>query len=244
MRNDVFVSHPKPWHVGDVDLASVAKAIGEPARASMLLRLMDGQAHTASDLAAAAGVKPSTASTHLAHLLAAGLVAVNTQGRCRLHVLASADVAAAIEALGCVAPLLPVESLNQARTGSKLQFARVCYSHLGGALAVSITRRLIDDNAVALCSKTAAAQLITLDHPLLRDLSITSLTSGSGPAVRACSDWTERQPHLAGRLGTSLLSALLSNGWLRRRRRDRALDLTDEGRRSLLRHSVGPDSPG
>ncbi|WP_099024376.1 ArsR/SmtB family transcription factor [Mycolicibacterium palauense] len=230
-------------YAADYDLAGVAKVIGEPARAAMLLRLMDGQAHTASDLAAAAGVTPSTASTHLSHLLAAGLVTVSTQGRRRLHALASADVAAAIEALGCIAPLLPVESLKQARAGSKLQIARVCYSHLGGALAVGLTRRLIDDGAVTMDAGRQVARVLTLEHPLLASLAVTSLAGGSGPAIRGCLDWTEQQPHVAGRLGTAMLSGLLGNGWLRRRRHDRALDVTDEGRQFLRRYFVGLDIP-
>lgn len=220
-------------HANDYDLAAVAKVIGEPARATMLLRLMDGQAHTASALAAAAGVSQSTASAHLSHLVDAGLVTVQTEGRRRMHVLASGDVAAAVEALGCIAPLLPVESLNQARTGSKLQFARACYSHLGGSLAVGITRRLLDDGAIAMDADQRGIELLTFDHQLLRGLGIDSLATGSGPVAWGCLDWTEQQPHLAGRLGTAILTALLSKGWLLRRRNDRALDITDEGERSL-----------
>lgn len=225
-------------HAADYDLAAVAKVIGEPARATMLLRLMDGQAHAASDLAAAAGVSQSTASGHLAHLVSAGLVAVQAEGRRRLHVLASADVAAAIEALGCIAPLLPVESLRQAQAGSKLQFARACYSHLGGALAVALTRHLARDGVIGLAGHDRAAALLTLDHRLLRDLGITSLAAGSGPVLRECLDWTEQQPHIAGRLGTALLSGLLSHGWLTRRPHDRALNLTPLGSDRLRNHSI------
>ena len=49
----------------DYDLAATARAIAEPARAAMLLRLMDRQSHTARALAEAAGISPSTASTHV-----------------------------------------------------------------------------------------------------------------------------------------------------------------------------------
>ncbi|AEH09020.1 MULTISPECIES: ArsR/SmtB family transcription factor [Protofrankia] len=222
-------------HASDYDLAAVAKVIGEPARATMLLRLMDGQAHAASALAAAAGVSQSTASAHLSHLADAGLITVRAEGCRRLHVLASADVAAAVEALGCIAPLLPVESLTQARTGSKLQFARACYSHLGGSLAVGVTRHLLDDGVISMDADRHSIELLTLDHQLLRALDITTLSAGSGPVARGCLDWTEQQPHLAGRLGTAILAALLSKGWLLRRRHDRALDLTDEGERGLRR---------
>lgn len=240
---EVSVGAPGYAVARDYDLAGVAKLMGDPTRASMLLRLMDGQAHASSDLAAGARVSPSTASVHLAQLLGAGLVTVRTEGRRRMYRLASAEVACAIEALGCIAPLLPVESLKQAQAGSKLQFARVCYSHLGGALAVRLTHLLIDDRVVAMDSDQHVAQILTLDHPLFDALAIAPASAGPGPEVRACLDWTEHQPHLAGRVGTALLSGLLAHGWLRRRRYDRALTLTAEGARSLGRYCSGLDSP-
>jgi DNA-binding transcriptional ArsR family regulator len=98
----------------DYELAATGRAIAEPARAAMLVRMMDGQAHTARDLAEAAGISPSTASPHLRQLIDAGLVIVTVAGRRRLHSLTSPEVAAAIEALAVVSPLLPVESLRRA----------------------------------------------------------------------------------------------------------------------------------
>ena len=56
-------------------IAEIAALVGEPARASMLSALLDGRALTASELAYAARVTPQTASTHLAKLTEAGLVA-------------------------------------------------------------------------------------------------------------------------------------------------------------------------
>jgi DNA-binding transcriptional ArsR family regulator len=204
------------------DLTTVARAIADPTRSAMLLRLMDGRRHTARELADATGVSPSAASPHLRRLVEAGLVSVHVMGRQRLHALASPQVATAIEALAAVSPLLPVESLRTARTGSRLQTARVCYSHLGGALAVTIARRLEADGA-----------LDDLGHPLLAALGITDLSGFAGPRVRTCTDWTEQETHLAGRLGSALLAALLDRDWLRRRPRDRALNITEAGAAQL-----------
>jgi DNA-binding transcriptional ArsR family regulator len=206
----------------ECDLTTVARAIADPTRSAMLLRLMDGRRHTARELAEATGVSPSAASPHLRRLVEAGLVSVHAAGRQRLHALASPQVATAIEALAAVSPLLPVESLRTARTGSRLQTARVCYSHLGGALAVSIARRLELDGA-----------LDDLDHPLLVALGVTDLSGFAGPRVRTCTDWTEHETHLAGRLGSALLAALLDRDWLRRRPRDRALNITETGAEQL-----------
>jgi len=217
----------------DYDLAAAGRAIAEPARAAMLLRMMDGQAHTATDLAAAARLRPSAATAHLRRLVDARLVAVTASGRQRLHALASPEVATAIEALAAISPLLPVESLRAARTGTQLQLARACYSHLGGALSVAIGDRLLADGIVDRLVSGEAGDVRTLDHPLLSALAIRELPAGSGAAVRGCLDWTEGTPHLAGRLGSAILSALLDQKWLLRRPNDRALNLTDLGNTRL-----------
>lgn len=217
----------------DFDLAATGRVIADPARAAMLLRMMDGRDHTAADLAQAAGLTASAASAHLRHLVESRLVTVTVAGRRRLHALASTEVAAAIEALAMVSPLLPVESLRQARTGSRLQIARVCYSHLGGGLAVAITSTLITDGAITPLAGHSPGSLCSLDHPLLRTLAITSIPAGSAPLVRGCPDWTERTPHLAGRVGSTLMSAMLEHRWLLRRPRDRALIITDTGAHHL-----------
>src|SRR3954447_17468893 len=83
-------------------LAATAALIGEPARTAMLVALMDGRALTAGELAGAAGVTPQTASSHLARLHEAGLLACTRQGRHSYFRLASAAVATMIESLMAV----------------------------------------------------------------------------------------------------------------------------------------------
>ena len=161
------------------------------------------------------------------------MVTVVASGRHRLHTLASPEVAAAIEALAAISPLLPVESLRRARTGSQLQVARACYSHLGGALSVAIGELLVADGIVGPLVAGEPGHVRTLDHPLLSALGITELPAGSGPSVRGCLDWTEGAPHLAGRLGSAILSALLSQKWVLRRPNDRALNITELGNTGL-----------
>jgi DNA-binding transcriptional ArsR family regulator len=57
----------------------IAAAIADPPRIRMLYSLMDGRARTGIELAAVAGVGPSTASAHLNKLKAARLVKVLVQ---------------------------------------------------------------------------------------------------------------------------------------------------------------------
>jgi len=51
------------------------------------------------------------------------------------------------------------------------------------------------------------------------------------PLCRLCLDWSERRPHLYGRLGAELCRHSLTLGWIRRRQGSRTLDVTPEGRR-------------
>ena len=102
--------------LGDADIASVAALIGDPGRARVLRALGDGRALPATVLAFEAGVSASTASEHLARLVAGGLLRVEARGRHRYYRLAGPEVGAALEALARVAPAEPVRSL---RTGSR-----------------------------------------------------------------------------------------------------------------------------
>src|SRR5687767_410197 len=87
----------------DSKLSSIAGAIAEPARARMLCCLLDGHARTATELSVVAEVSPSTASAHLARLKDEQLLVQLAQGKHRYYRLASAEVAAALEALLVVA---------------------------------------------------------------------------------------------------------------------------------------------
>jgi DNA-binding transcriptional ArsR family regulator len=220
---------------GDVDLAAVAQAIAEPARAAMLLVLMDAGEHTASELAAMAGVAPSTGSAHLRRLHAAGLITTTRQGRRRLHRIANPQTANAIEALAAIAPPVLPANLRAARHGDQLLIARNCYGHLGGRLAVAIARRLVDDAVVPALHAGRTATLITTDHPLLHSLGLT--TSIPAP-LRGCLDWSQHTHHLAGPAGRHLLAALLEHHWLTRTRTGRALRITPTGEQNLTRLAV------
>ena len=104
---------------------------------------------------------------------------------------------------------------------SELRFARTCYDHLAGALAVTLHDLLItgDDGAPALVPAARAALA-------LLGVSEARPAGGRRPRLRDCLDWSERRPHLAGALGAALLTSLLDRGWLVRRRTPRAVRLT------------------
>jgi DNA-binding transcriptional ArsR family regulator len=229
---------PMTRSVGDADIAAVAALLAEPARATMLDALMDGGAQRAGELARRAGVAPSTASGHLARLLAGRLVVCEAEGRERRYRLASAAVAEALEALARVAPPVEVRSLRGADRSEAIRSARTCYDHLAGRLGVGLTEALVERGS--LLAGDAAYELTPAGEETLAELGVDVLAARAHRRsfARACLDWSERRPHLAGALGAALAEALLARGWLERRPSDRGLLVTRPGRDGLLRLGV------
>lgn len=120
------------------NVAIPAALIGEPARAAMLLALLDDRSLPATALAWAAGVSPQAASNHLAKLADGGLVTAVQQGRHRYYRLAGPEVAQAIEALSRLAPLPKPFDPPLTPLARRLREGRTCYDHLAGRLGVAL----------------------------------------------------------------------------------------------------------
>ncbi len=54
--------------------------------------------------------------------------------------------------------------------------------------------------------------------------------SGRRVFCRPCLDWSERRPHLAGRVGAALACRCFDLGWIARQRDTRAVAITAAGR--------------
>lgn len=220
---------------GDADLATPARLMGEPARAAMLVALLDGRSLPASELAAVAGVKAPTASAHLAQLVEGGLVTDRRIGRHRYFTIAGPEVADAVEALQRIAPRPQVTSYRQSATAARLAEARSCYDHLAGRVALQLADALVAEGAVAPLEPGEPGRLQRLDGELAGRFRLSEISPDRGrrPVVRGCLDWTERRPHIAGRLGAHLLETLLAEAWVSRVPGDRSLRVTDAGRKAL-----------
>ncbi len=218
----------------DKDVSAVAALIGDPTRANMLLALMGGLALPARQLAISANVAPQTASAHLSKLVQGKLLSAEVQGRHRYYRLASAEIAAAIEALATVAPRRGTDDRRESEPPNPLQFARTCYSHFAGALAVEINDAL---QKRGLLVPTQDRQYrITADGRLWFEklgIDIAEMNSGRSGLARQCLDWTERRYHLAGALGTALLEQLFELKWLARIGKTRAVRVTHKGQEQL-----------
>jgi DNA-binding transcriptional ArsR family regulator len=220
--------------MADVDLAPVARLIGDPTRATILDALMSGRPLAAGELARLAGITAQTASGHLALLLDGGLVAVQTQGRHRYYRLAGEDVAVALEALAGISPARPVRSLRQSQSARALGFARTCYDHLAGVAGVAVLDAMLSGGW--LCPGEGGYDLTAVGQEAIERFGLdpSGLHARRRSFARPCLDWTERRPHLAGALSAAITAAMLERGWfLRRRAGDRGLRLTAAGSTGL-----------
>jgi DNA-binding transcriptional ArsR family regulator len=214
-------------------VASVAALIGDVARANILFALMGGRALTASELAWHSGVTAPTASGHLAKLLDAGLLAVEKQGRHRYYRLATPEAAAAIEALMAVAATGPRRHRPTGPKDEAMRTARTCYDHLAGQLAVALADMLSQRGHLVLSD--GAGAVTASGEAFLREFGIDLAveTKGKRPLCRTCLDWSERRPHLAGRLGAALLGRCLELNWVARVSDSRTIRILPAGRRGF-----------
>ncbi|QIK62138.1 helix-turn-helix transcriptional regulator [Leucobacter viscericola] len=209
-------------------LSEVGAAIAEPARLRILQELLAGTPLPAGALAARLGLSPSTVSSHVARLLDAKLVSVTSRGRTRLVTIATPEVAEAVESLLRLSAEPAVTSLAKHTQRAALREARTCYDHLAGRLGIAVADLAFERQWVI--EHDGSLQLIA-QSDLESGLGITlELPAGSRPEVRGCMDWTERRPHLAGKLGAALLTAMLRAGWLRTQSGGRSLNITTLGK--------------
>lgn len=224
--------------------ARVAAAIGDPTRALMLSRLLDGCHYTGKELAEHAGIAASTASEHLRLLVDEHLARVRSQGRHRYFALADGNVAQALEALLRVADGSAVPARRWASPAMQdLRHARTCYGHLAGELGVRLCRCLVQRGWVIAQDPGHDFTLTAEGVQALtqQDLGLDMRLLAPGRrALYGCLDWSERRDHFAGPLAVALLASFLSQGWLRRRKDSRALDVTPTGRLRLLGGLLAP----
>lgn len=206
-------------------LAELASLIAEPARARMLTALTGGIALTATELAIEAGVTPSTASSHLAKLTAANLLATERQGRHRYFRLFDEEIAAMLETLMGVATR---ESPRRGPKDPALRVARVCYDHLAGERGVWLFNRLrgrwVDDLRVTDDGRAFLKRF---------GIDVDALAAQRRPLCRPCLDWSERRHHLAGSLGAAILDRVFALRWARRELDSRAVVFSAAGERAF-----------
>ena len=218
----------------EIGAASIAAAIGEPARARMLYSLLDGHARTSTELAVVGEVSPSTASVHLARLKEQRLVKVLRQGKHRYYSLEGENVARTLEALTVLAGGTRQKFVPA--TPQHLRAARTCYDHMAGHLAVSLRDRFEKLNWLVV--ENANEDGYDLTEKGGKALGALGIDIDAVRSLRrrfayACVDWSERRPHIGGALGGAILQIALKHEWFVQNLDSRALSVTALGRRQL-----------
>ena len=218
----------------DADIATIAALIGDPTRAKILLALMGGLALPAGELAMCANVAPQTASSHLFKLLEAKLLNLEVQGRHRYYRLAGPEIGSILESLMTVAPTPKLLAQRESEPNTPLRFARTCYNHLAGTVAVQISQAFQEHGLLVEGSDKQYG--VTADGRLWFErfgIILDEIKSSRSGFARQCLDWTERRHHLAGALGTVLLQRLFELKWIVRVDRTRAVRITYKGQEQL-----------
>ncbi|HXB95231.1 MAG TPA: winged helix-turn-helix domain-containing protein [Puia sp.] len=245
------------------DFGSMAALIGEPVRARILWTLLGGRAYTATELANCVDTSPQNLSAHLARLVRADLLSVEVQGRHRYFSFSRPEVAYAVESLAGLLPRRPGAAaatedppirvcrtcydhlagkvgvlVTEGLLGKRLLAYEQVPDH-GGRLpgrSRGIPGRHIEETPDRSGAIPGKNFLVTpKGNRWFREMGIDceTLRRQRRGFARACLDWTERRPHLAGSLGAALLQKMLEEHWLRRMEGTRAVLVTPKGRKAM-----------
>jgi hypothetical protein len=126
------------------------------------------------------------------------------------------------------------ESRRESERVGTLRFARSCYKHLAGRLAVDINQALLK-RQFTLANTDKWYCLTDKGREWCQDLGVQLPRSASKRDTlgRACLDWTERRHHLGGELGVALFLRLKGLGWVVANSKTRAVRVTHTGVREL-----------
>jgi hypothetical protein len=170
---------------------------------------------------------------HLAQLIQGGFLRVRQEGRHRYYCLAGPQIAGAVEALGSISTARAYRPSGASRA---LCYARTCYDHLAGSLAVRFTAALEQKEFIAICGEREY-EVTRNGEQFLREwqIHVDELRRSPRTFARRCLDWTERRDHLAGAVGAAICQKLLEFRWITRDGRSRAVHVSATGERELSR---------
>jgi DNA-binding transcriptional ArsR family regulator len=211
----------------------IASLVSEPSRAAILTALLDGRFHTASELAHMAGIKPQTASFHLAKMTEAHVVTVEKQGRHRYYGIQDPEVARVMESFLSIAPPVPIKSFKQASENEAIRLARTCYDHVAGQLGVQLMNFFMQKGILS--EDQDGLHITDQGETFFTDFQIdlTKTRQKRRSFSHKCLDWSERRHHLAGALGSAILDRLFELHWIERLPTTRAIRITAEGKRGF-----------
>ena len=221
------------------EVKQIAMLFSDPTRSHIVDVLMDGRAHTLTEIATTVHVTPQTTTYHLQGLMGQNLVTMEKAGRFHYFSLASDAVASVFETLSGVAPSTPTSAYAEKRKFAQIDYCRTCYDHLAGQVGVTITDQLLrraylerlgNAYAVTAAGRNFFEEQFALDLNELSKLKRRTTT--------ACLDWSERRHHLGGALGHGIFQYLLAHDYVFRGKVPRSVELTAAGK-IFLQQALG-----
>jgi len=218
-------------------IAEIGALVGDETRSRTLVALMNGLALPAGDLARLSNVSPGTISSHLAKLVNGGLLKVEPQGKHRYYRLSGPKVATLLETFGTLVKL-PKVSARISKVPGDMCYARTCYRHLAGYVAVELNKAAIERGYWVRSRSAEKRYEVTVRGAVwLQSIGIkTRSRHRTKGFARACLDCSERRHHLAGELGSLLLDRFLELKWMVRIAGNRSVRITLLGKDELRRH--------
>jgi len=141
-----------------------------------------------------------------------------------------------MESLGAVAAIqTPPRHRGPSKADDALKYARLCYDHLAGSLAVMLADALIAKGYVLLEPDGGAVSEKGQAFFKTAGIDLNPPKAGRRTFCRPCLDWTERQFHIAGHAGAALARHFMENRWIERVEDSRAVVILDFGRDRFAR---------
>ncbi|MEO0333480.1 MAG: transcriptional regulator, partial [Bacteroidota bacterium] len=161
---------------------------------------------------------------------------VDAQGRHRYYSFANARVAYVVESLANLVSENPVEQSGKQVVKSGIKYCRTCYDHLAGYVGVTITNAMVEQEYLK--EHDSVYHVTEEGWSWFSQFEIFEIdfTKDRRPLTRQCLDWSERRPHLAGRLGAIFLEKMLQDGWFKKVEFSRELIVTSRGSKFLDDH--------
>lgn len=218
------------------DISQIAGLFADSSRAVMMISLLDGRPQTVTELSRQAHITPQTASAHLSKLVSGQLIIKEIHGRYRYFRLTDPSVAHAVESLIAISPPSEIHSLRDADEVKSLREARTCYDHLAGKLGTKLAGSLESkgyiDRSTDDYNVTNTGRQFFIDF----GIDMIKVKRRRRNLIHPCFDWSERTPHIGGALGAALLDRVTELGWIEQKKLNRAIRVTEEGKKGFLKH--------
>lgn len=213
------------------DLIHFSEAMSDHNRVMIIAELMDGRSLSASWLAKHLHLSPQAIRFHLKKLQDFELIHFRCCGKHHYYEIKNPTTAAFIESTFHIIP--PQESLFLGNANSKKKFkeARVCYRHLAGSLAVTLTNIFIQEKIISVMDNNFHLRQKGLK--ILKNYQLIPTNIDYPLLGKRCIDFSEHRDHIGGELGTVLLNFMLKQRWLTKQPNCRELTITPLGRKNL-----------